>query len=69
MATIKINFAYNEPRFGSLEITGEKEYLETEYDYYPQDDHSEFEQNMIDKIIETYPEAVDVEITSVEYFD
>jgi hypothetical protein len=73
MATIKVNFEYNEPRFGQIEVTGGRDFLEKEYDfsfqYLDEQEGSEFKQNMLDKIVAMYPEAIDIEITKVEYID
>lgn len=71
MATIIIKFAYNEPCFGEIEVTGPN--LEHEFDLDKEltlDKQSEeFTQNIMDKIIDSYPEAIDVELTNLEYFE
>lgn len=71
MDTIKITFAYNEPRFGTVEITSPDLMKEFDFDNeLPFSGQSEeFTQNIMDKIIDIYPEAVDVELTSLEYFE
>lgn len=66
---IKVAFAYNEPRFGDIEIEGTQDYIEKEYDYDQGemlDSQSEtFHQNILDKIVEDFPEAIDIELTGL----
>lgn len=73
MATLKVNFEYNEPRFGSIEIEGpDWKFIETEYDYEHEhlDKQSDvFVQNMFDKIIDSNPAALDVELIEIKEID
>ena len=72
MALIKCSFEYSEPRYGFIEIEGTDEVLEREYDYglneLLKSQSTDFVQNMLDKIVEQYPEAIDIELTNLEYY-